>query len=549
MPLSRIHRPQQFKDVTGQAHVTETLRREVAQGAIGHAYLFSGPRGVGKTTSARIFAKALLCTTPKEGEPCSACAACVDVANGQCLDLIEMDAASQSGVEHVREAIIEHVRFAPARWARKIYVLDEAHMLSTSAWSALLKTLEEPPPYAVFIFATTELHKVPATILSRCQRFAFTRIPAEAMSERLQSLAVAEGVSLDADVLAALVHAADGYVRDGESLLEQLLSLGGKTITQEIAELVLPTSRIPVAAGLLTHAASRSVTKTLEALRTAVDDGVTPVVLFDDLLQVTRTLLHGEAPTGADASSQAVAALHGRFSLGELGDIALLLIERRRDARQGVDPVFALELALVTIAGGLLPHAASSSAPHSSANVSSSIHAPTMTPAPRPAAVVESRPEPAPLEKREDPTPSVHTDVPAAVIEPAPEPHPSVPITTNFSPDAPLDVHEVLLKWREIIRTVEQENRSLPFVLKIAAPESVQGDVLIIRFQYPFHYEKIIGDLKTKRILESALRSVLGREKLTVDGVVGELVGGADRTGTADIVSNVLNAFGGSVVE
>src|SRR5690349_18398249 len=173
MSLSRRYRPQTFADITDQQPIKETLRKEVETGKIAHAYLFSGPRGVGKTTTARIFAKALNCLKNKSGEPCNECAMCTDANEGRLIDLIEMDAASHTGVDNIREAIVEHVRFQPARAAHKVYILDEAHMLSTAAWNALLKTLEEPPSYAVFLLATTEKHKVPATIVSRCQQFDF----------------------------------------------------------------------------------------------------------------------------------------------------------------------------------------------------------------------------------------------------------------------------------------------------------------------------------------------------------------------------------------
>jgi DNA polymerase-3 subunit gamma/tau len=182
--LSQIHRPRRFAEVTGQQHVTETLRREVATGLLAHAYVFSGPRGVGKTTSARIFAQALNCLARKEGEPCGTCEACLEFQGGRSLDIIEMDAASNTGVDNIREAIVEHVRFAPSSRKYKVYILDEAHMLSTSAWNALLKTIEEPPEYAVFLFLTTELHKVPATIQSRSQRFDFHRIADQDGRER-----------------------------------------------------------------------------------------------------------------------------------------------------------------------------------------------------------------------------------------------------------------------------------------------------------------------------------------------------------------------------
>jgi DNA polymerase-3 subunit gamma/tau len=528
MPLSRAYRPQRFDDVTGQQHVTETLRREVEQGLIGHAYLFSGPRGVGKTTSARIFAKALLCERPKAGEPCNDCDACREITNSNCIDLIEMDAASNTGVDNVREAVIEHVRFAPARWKRKIYVIDEAHMLSTSAWNALLKTLEEPPSYAVFILATTELHKVPATIISRCQRFEFKRIAPEDMTARINFVAKEEGLKPDAEVVAAIVRSADGYLRDAESLLEQLASLGEKKITRELAELVLPASRLPDAANLLNICADRDVAGALAALRKLLEEGASPLPLFDDLIAVIRLLIRCVDPAEAkrladgDASQKAVHALIGRYAPAELSDAALLLIDRRRDAKSGVDPVFALELALTLICVRGAKTDAQPPVVQKTAPIS----------APAPSKPVVAEPPPAPL----------RVEAPVPVQSEAPKVVPPAPI-------GEVAIHDVLIRWREIIRLVEKENRSLPFVLKITQPESVRGTSVVLRFQYPFHCEKIINDLKSKRIVEAALREVLGRDDLLIEGVVGETLGDADRPQTKDIVAKVLNAFGGTVVE
>ena len=199
--LSQLYRPQSFADVTGQAHISETLRKELATGRLGHAYLFSGPRGVGKTTTARIFAKALNCSDLHDGEPCTTCPSCIAFQSGSAVDVIELDAATHTGVDTVRESIIEHARFAPMLAKRKVYVLDEAHMLSTASWNALLKTLEEPPAHAFFILATTEVHKVPATIVSRCQRFEFRRIDDAPLSARLQEIAKSQVWQVDEEVI------------------------------------------------------------------------------------------------------------------------------------------------------------------------------------------------------------------------------------------------------------------------------------------------------------------------------------------------------------
>ena len=219
-------RPRGFEEVVGQDHVVETLRNALKTDKVAHAYLFAGPRGTGKTTTARILAKAVNCGARIEGEPCNACSACEAINRGAALDLIEMDAASNRGIDDVRE-LRDKIAFAPSDLDRKVYLLDEAHMLTPGAFNALLKTLEEPPPHAIFILATTELHDIPATIASRCQRFDFRRIAIEAMVERLRFIAGEEGFAVPDEGLLAIAREARGALRDAITLLEQIASMYG----------------------------------------------------------------------------------------------------------------------------------------------------------------------------------------------------------------------------------------------------------------------------------------------------------------------------------
>ncbi len=221
--LYRKYRPQNFEDVKGQEHIVTTIRNQIKAGRIGHAYLFCGTRGTGKTTIAKIFAKAVNCENPEEGSPCGRCASCRAIAQGSSLNVIEIDAASNNGVDNIRD-IRDEVTYAPTEGRYKVYIIDEVHMLSIGAFNALLKTLEEPPSYVIFVLATTEAHKIPVTILSRCQRYDFHRISADVISQRLQELLVQENASAEEKAVRYIAKAADGAMRDALSLLDQCMA-------------------------------------------------------------------------------------------------------------------------------------------------------------------------------------------------------------------------------------------------------------------------------------------------------------------------------------
>jgi len=242
MVLYRKYRPQTFSEVIGQERIIKILENEIKHDDISHAYLFTGPRGLGKTTTARLFAKSLNCLNRKsnDSEPCNKCDNCQSLNKGNFLDLIELDAASQTGVDNIRNNVISNAKIPPRIGKYKIFVIDEVHMLSNAAFNALLKTLEEPPQYVVFILATTEFHKLPDTIVSRCQRFDFQKVSLIKIVERLKRIAKKEKVEIDDNILEIIAYRSEGCVRDAESLMSQLLSVGDKKITLKKASLVIP---------------------------------------------------------------------------------------------------------------------------------------------------------------------------------------------------------------------------------------------------------------------------------------------------------------------
>ncbi|MCQ2471598.1 MAG: DNA polymerase III subunit gamma/tau [Clostridia bacterium] len=232
--LYRKWRPRAFRDVAGQEHITSTLANEIESGKVSHAYLFTGSRGTGKTTCAKIFAKAVNCLNPVNGNPCNECAVCKGIDDGSILDVIELDAASNNGVDNIRD-IIDESNFTPVNAKYRVYIIDEVHMLSTGAFNALLKTLEEPPAHVKFILATTEVHKIPSTILSRCQRFDFKRITPEAIAKRVQYVAEQEGIEIEPDAAFLIARVADGALRDALSLLDRCSGAGGKIGADDVS--------------------------------------------------------------------------------------------------------------------------------------------------------------------------------------------------------------------------------------------------------------------------------------------------------------------------
>lgn len=348
--LYRKWRPRLWEEVIGQEPVIQTLRNAVRSGRVGHAYLFAGPRGTGKTTTARLLAKAVNCLDENPGNrPCDRCEHCVAVNEGRFLDLIEIDAASNTSVDDVRD-LREKINFSPSQGRTKVYIIDEVHMLSTAAFNALLKTLEEPPPHALFILATTEVHKIPATVLSRCQRYEFRRVPVAAMTALLRRKAAEEGLAVDDDALQWIARQATGAVRDAISLLDQLSSTGER-VTLQSAQQVLGAVTSESVVRLVEAILAKDAASGLECIQAALDGGSDARQYARQVVEYLRGLLLVRLNNAAmlEATPEVRAQMANqaaRFSTARLLEVIRLFNEVVSDTRVSWQPGLGLELAL-----------------------------------------------------------------------------------------------------------------------------------------------------------------------------------------------------------
>ncbi len=354
--LARRWRPRSFEDLVGQPHVQQTLRNAIKSGRVPHALLLAGPRGVGKTSIARILARALNCDRGASEHPCGECDACVAILQGSSLDVQEIDAASHTGVDSVRE-IRDSIRYSAPPGKHRIFIIDEVHMLSQAAFNALLKTLEEPPPHSLFVLATTDPQKIPATVLSRVQRFDLRRLPAQESYARLVEIAKSEGIEVPEPVLRALVREGDGSLRDSLTLLDRLVSGLGPKIREEDAAALLDLCDRRLLEELLDAILAHDGGAALAAARRALDQGVAPARLASELLGALRDLVvarvaHDPAEL-IDASAeeiQGIRARAGRTDQEMLQRLFSVLLVRAQDLASGPRPEHALEMAVVRLA-------------------------------------------------------------------------------------------------------------------------------------------------------------------------------------------------------
>src|SRR5678815_4192227 len=352
--LARKWRPQRFDDVVGQEVVTRTLRNAIASGRIAHAFVFAGQRGSGKTTTARILARALNCINGPTVDPCGECDACVEIAQGRDMDVLEIDAASHTGIDNIREVIIAGLQITPVRDRYKIFIIDEVHQLSTPSFNALLKSIEEPPAHVVFMMATTELHKIPDTILSRSQVFEFRSIPAKAIAAQLRRIADAEGISVPDAALALVARAAEGSMRDAQSAFDQVIAFAGTTIGVDDVSAVLGLIGRDLLFDLVEAVLDEDGPRAFALADRAVESGHDLRLVCRELAGLVRDLMivsvdpartnQGEI---AEGERPRVTALAKRFSREDLMRAFDVLAKAEQDIRNASQPRYHLEMALL----------------------------------------------------------------------------------------------------------------------------------------------------------------------------------------------------------
>ncbi|MBA4602014.1 DNA polymerase III subunit gamma/tau [Thermoactinomyces mirandus] len=354
--LYRVWRPQRFEDLVGQEHVTKTLMNALNEKHLSHAYLFSGPRGTGKTSAAKILAKAVNCVHGPAKEPCNECEACRRITDGSLMDVVEIDAASNRGVDEIRD-LRDKVKYAPTEVRYKVYIIDEVHMLTTEAFNALLKTLEEPPEHVIFILATTEPHKLPPTIVSRCQRFPFRRISFEQIVKRMKHICQSMQISFDEEALLAIARAADGGMRDALSLLDQVLAFSGESLAIQDVQAVTGSISRELVLDMLMDLANQDASSALEKLDQCIVNGIEPENLIQDFIHTCRDLLlfraapqlikHEEGEHWIESVEKA----GQKLTEARLTQMMELLIHFQQQMKWVTHPRVLLEMALVRLAG------------------------------------------------------------------------------------------------------------------------------------------------------------------------------------------------------
>jgi len=579
--LARKWRPQEFDAVVGQDPVTRTLRNALSSGRVAHAYLFTGPRGVGKTTTARLLAKALACTARTGPEACGACPSCQDFVSGAPVDVMEIDAASNTSVDDIR-TLRENVKYAPARGRFKVYIVDEVHMLSGAAFNAFLKTLEEPPAHVVFILATTDPKKIPATVLSRCQRFDFRPIAPEQLTQSLTRILEQEGVPFEPGALPVLIRAAEGSLRDGLSLLDTAIAYGGGKLDEVgVARLLGSSSPVHVR-GFVAALLARDGAAALEAIDRAATDGEDLGALCREAVEMARRLLVLKVAAGAPfadltpAEATELRAAAEPVSADELIYVLRAFLDADGEMRRSPHPRVELEIAAVRATRRPQPQAIETliakleEAETRLRQMPAASGAASARPVVVQETLLDARPASGAPPRRAAGPPSVSASAPVATspaptapAPPAPAPA-AAPRSAQPIEDEPLvetaaaDIEAVEVApapaggldaaWERVITDVMKRKALLGSVLQHATPLRVDDGVLTLALQASGFHREMLNDRGNKELINEAVqRHVASARRFELDPNGGAAPGGGGAR-NHPAVQAALSAFQGEVV-
>ena len=524
----RVWRPALWDEVVGQDHIVQTLQNAIATDRVAHAYLFAGPKGTGKTTSARLLAKAVNCLDPdKTIQPCNKCENCLAVNQGRFMDLIEIDAASNTSVDDVRE-LRDKINFAPSQGKFKVYIVDEVHMLSTSAFNALLKTLEEPPSHVIFILCTTEIHKIPATVLSRCQRHEFRRIPVPTIVKKLSELTKKEKIKIEPDALSLIARQATGSMRDAISLVDQLSSMS-KTITLKVAQEVLGTATSQSVIELVDAILAEESGTGLEIIHKALDGGTDSRQYARQVVDYLRDLLVIKLQAGQDLeltpeTRQKMTQQSEGFEITHLVAIISAFSEASTDLKANWHPGLGLELALAT-----------------------SLYQPQQVLQPETSPEEYPGPRARAKQSEELAKENVTTEAPQKASQTKAQSNEVETIETEpgFVPGTPLTLELALSQWERVRRAVGSKNRLTGAVVNSGKLVQASGDTIVLNFSSELLRERIMEE-KANKLVNFMLEKIYGRDINLICTVGDQKVnintkGGKTEINLLDFAINNLN--------